>query len=496
MASKTAQRYLPLVLCTGVALGIGCRMGTPLDRNVQISPHFGSDSLDQPPKTRLASAATDEAEGENAAGPAQLSLSDRSQASPSEPPAAPGRSRESRPPQIAQVSATEPVSEGEYAELLQAFQNSPPEVRDQAIRQLVATASHWATQSDQPSGIDDHLSRSLKNLPSLPEAADSDGPPPTRLASHSAESATPTAEQTTGESSRIDRALATSADSRSAVATASSSAATDAGPAVVAERKKSADIDDTPPDVTPAAEAETTAGEANLTDAELLAELLTRLGKPQPGESDGDRIRREIVKRFLHVLAGDPDQAVNAAEGMTAAEQEFLRHQLLAIWKITDAEGHPVMSRRLASALPHFRDAVRYLGEATEQLDVRSPAFCTEILSYGQVKRFADNRFEPGRQVILYCEIDNFVAEKTSDGYETELQGSYEIFDERGNKVAGQVLPVDRQLSDRYLRDYFIAYQMHLPSQLEPGEYRLELSMECVKGHKYGQASLPLTIKK
>jgi hypothetical protein len=45
------------------------------------------------------------------------------------------------------------------------------------------------------------------------------------------------------------------------------------------------------------------------------------------------------------------------------------------------------------------------------------------------------------------------------------------------------------------LRDYFIAYQMHLPAQLTPGKYRLELTMECAKGKKYGQGSLPLEIK-
>jgi hypothetical protein len=36
---------------------------------------------------------------------------------------------------------------------------------------------------------------------------------------------------------------------------------------------------------------------------------------------------------------------------------------------------------------------------------------------------------------------------------------------------------------------------MNLPAELQPGNYRLELTMECVKGKKFGQANIPLTIK-
>ena len=56
------------------------------------------------------------------------------------------------------------------------------------------------------------------------------------------------------------------------------------------------------------------------------------------------------------------------------------------------------------------------------------------------------------------------------------------------------MLPADKQVSSNYLRDYFIAYQMHLPKQLKKGSYRLQLTMEDVAGKKYGQASIPFEI--
>jgi hypothetical protein len=153
-----------------------------------------------------------------------------------------------------------------------------------------------------------------------------------------------------------------------------------------------------------------------------------------------------------------------------------------------------VAGRRFSSALPELREATKYLAAATDSLEVKSLSFCTEIEAYGQVKTFSGNRFEAGQQVILYCEVDNFSVATVDDGFETHLQGSYDVYNEGGEKVISQLLPADRQVASNYLRDYFIAYQMNLPKQLSPGTYRLQLTMEDVTGKKYGQASIPFEI--
>ena len=194
------------------------------------------------------------------------------------------------------------------------------------------------------------------------------------------------------------------------------------------------------------------------------------------------------------VLAGRPDEAVDSMKGLNPTEQLYLKNQLQGLWTMINPEGHPSSGRRITEALPKFREATRYMASVTDSLSLRSLEFCTEIESYGQIKPFDGNRFVPGQQVILYCEVENFAAAERENDFETQLQGSYDIYNAGGTKVISQLLPVDQQRSRNRLRDYFVAYQMNLPKTLPPGTYRLQLTLEDVVGKKYGQANIPFEI--
>lgn len=236
---------------------------------------------------------------------------------------------------------------------------------------------------------------------------------------------------------------------------------------------------------------------SELSEDVLYDALAQQLSKAPVGEEPAERTARLIRLRHLLVLSGDPDAAVEKISGLSEAEQEFLRHQLLGLWTIIDPEGHPTSpSRRFTSAVPQIREAAKFAAAATDALEVRALAFCTDIQSYGQFKRFEGNRFDAGQQVILYCEIDNFTAKRVDDGFETHLQGSYDIYDSENRKVLSQLLPGDQQISANYLRDYFIAYQMLIPQELPAGTYKLRLTMEDRNGKKYGNSDIPFEVAK
>lgn len=234
---------------------------------------------------------------------------------------------------------------------------------------------------------------------------------------------------------------------------------------------------------------------SELSEDVLYDALAQQLSKAPAGEEPAERTARLIRLRHLLVLSGDPDAAVEKISGLSDSEQEYLRHQLLGLWTIIDPNGHPSSpSRRFTSAVPQIREAAKFAAAATDALEVRALAFCTDIQSYGQFKRFEGNRFDAGQKVILYCEIDNFTAKRVDTGFETHLQGSYDIYDSENRKVLSQLLPGDQQVSNNYLRDYFIAYQMLIPQELPAGTYKLRLTMEDRNGKKYGNSDIPFEI--
>ncbi len=424
-------------------------------------------------------------------------------------------------------------------EMLEAFKNSPPEVQQLALRQLAAAASRTTAAVAAPSapsrpGVDaaaasDSIRRvsydadslagvvasinhvktgsqghieSLTDRPTSPkestasEATASESTGAALSLSHSSEPAQAAPAPVPAPSGPIAVTIAESDVKSTLSAPIAIAAAKPTPPTQIAQPipTSTEPFQAAAPSPTPVSVASAIvpakASAASMSEAELYSELLGRLGKGSPDESDAERSRRLVMLRHLMVLSGKVDEAVRGVDGMPEKEQEYLRHQLLGLWTIIDPDGHPVPGRRFSAALPQLREATNQLAAATDTLDVRSLAFCTEIEAYGQIKKFPSSRFKTGQQVILYCEIDNFVAAKIPEGYETNLQGSYDIYNEAGAKMASQLLPTDRQVSNNYLRDYFIAYQMFLPKELAAGKYRMQLTIEDLTGKKYGQATI------
>lgn len=436
------------------------------------------------------------------------------------------------------------LNEADHHELMAAFSDYPPEVQREALRRLVAATAKSAQKTSQPGSMESALVRNLDHLPELPAASEAPSDRmPYRLADldgsrnrRSQSQSQPVAPEPARVSAATDRDVAvtqsasisfsdqpsdqSSGPTHDAQVPMTSRAAV--APPVPASRPSVATVslarqDDEPTvsqasltrrevggpsvleRVTPASamsDEPMPIAVENLGTEDLYRALVASLSQAPAGETESARASRLIKLRHLMVLSGNVDGAVEQIDGMAEAEQEFLRHQLLGLWTMVDPDGHPTPSRRITTALPQLREATKFAAAATDSLDVRSLSFCTEIESYGQIKPFESTRFSSGQQVILYCEIENFTVNKVDGGFETHLQGSYDVYNEKNEKVISQLLPADRQVSANYLRDYFIAYQMHLPSQLSPGMYRLQLTMEDVGGKKYGQSSIPFQIAK
>lgn len=492
------------------------RLATTKTREDSSSLSKASSSDASPHVTRTASNRTTSEGGDS--NNAQRTLSDQENQSDdqgsNEMPLS-AKAAKSEAAQVDRDVANLPDSESK--ELLSAFRDYPPEVQREALRRLAAATALRANQTAQPNEID--LASEVNDVPALPEKTNTvSGAEPGRIDSQTETSSA----VAVSEKAPIDQPALN--DEVSAAPAESASSALEESPLVMTEveaplvqaavgvgvesdpliKTVSADGDRIEAGaITRAAldsslqiDVDPTALTSQLSDRVLYASILKRLAKPKEGESESERLSRLIRLRHLMVLSGDPDGAVERMDDLPRVEQEFLRHQMLGLWTMIDPQGHPVTGRRFTAALPQIREAAKFAAAATDSLEVRSLAFCTEIESYGQITTFTGNRFDSGQQVILYCEIENFTVKEQEKGFETHLQGSYDIFNESNEKVVSQLLPEDQQISSNYLRDYFIAYQMHLPAQLSAGTYRLQLTMEDVVGKKYGQASIPFEITK
>lgn len=221
---------------------------------------------------------------------------------------------------------------------------------------------------------------------------------------------------------------------------------------------------------------------------------LQQLEDQGPTNSPEEQVQLAMVDRLLNLSVGDLDAASKPIDGLQLNGQDYVRHTLEALHEVANPAGNPVEIKRYTLAMLSQRKAINALA-AVSNLDVRNVALCTEVDGFGVVSKFPQYNFKPDQELLLYCELDNFVSSfAEGKGYETQLQGSYEIVDDSGRRVADQLLPLDSHLCRNQRRDYFIAYRIYMPQKIEAGRYSLKLTVEDLKGRKFGQSSLDFQI--
>jgi hypothetical protein len=217
--------------------------------------------------------------------------------------------------------------------------------------------------------------------------------------------------------------------------------------------------------------------------------------------TDDELPRLEQQLRLIYLAAGRFDEAVSAVESLDASQRDAYKDLMfgLGVWISPDESRRSAL--RSAKVLHSLREATGQLA-ATSKLEVRNLVFCERVDHFGWYSEFPKKEFQPKQQVILYAEVENFSAEqKGSAGYETELQGSYEILDSSGQIVASRQLQLDKEVCRNYRRDYFLAYRIYMPDDISAGRYRLELTVEDLKargkyqGRKLGDGVIEFTIR-
>jgi len=210
------------------------------------------------------------------------------------------------------------------------------------------------------------------------------------------------------------------------------------------------------------------------------------------GDTEG-AAEQEIRLRMLYMLAHRNEDALRPVPGLDATQQDYWSQQIYALATYLDSQREPDAQRRAAAANEFLAEAAERLGELSE-LKVKGLAFCSEVISFGVYEKFDEYKFQPGQQLLLYAEVDNFVSEATPKGHHTALRSSYELLDSRGQVVEEHQFELTEEHCQNARRDFFIRYFLNLPQRIYDGDYTLRLTIEDTLGHKVGQASIDLSI--
>lgn len=214
-----------------------------------------------------------------------------------------------------------------------------------------------------------------------------------------------------------------------------------------------------------------------------------------PTPQTDEEIARHIYYRLMCLAADRREEALQPIPGVPPAMQDFWTTQLYAIHLLLDG-------RQVADRGERAAEAKRLFSEATAKLAVAAPltvkglAFATEVQSFGCYGGFEKYEFLPGQEVLLYAEVENFKSEPTAKGFHTKLRSRYQIFNSEGHPVTEQEFPITEEYCRQLRRDFFIAYPLQLPRDLQPGRYTLKLSLEDLHRGELSQASIELTIRK
>jgi hypothetical protein len=406
-----------------------------------------------------------------------------------------GRLPVQRPP-VQNAPAGQPAHES-YSPVIEPLGALPPQLAPQLASQTAISPVAHATQQwpgalpvgPLPAAGSAALASSAPPLPTNPAAtaippatATSSPPPPVQPATTTA---------TTPVSVPVSSVPVNSAAASPAPAAVSPSpAASPENPAAVAS---TTDVTST----SGAAEPETLEALCQKHIVALEREIRERTDRKE--EAELPALRQKL--RLLQLISDRTDDAVDKIEQLPPAEREAFKQMMFALSTWLSPDDAKRTSSRNAKILRSLQEVNNQLS-AVSKLDLKNLMFCEKVESFGWYTEFPRAEFTPKQQVILYVEVQNFAAEeKTASAFETELQGRYQIYDAAGNLVDERELPLDREICRNYRRDYFLAYRVYIPSDLSPGKYRLELTIEDLKakqdfkGRKQGEAMIEFSIK-
>lgn len=218
-----------------------------------------------------------------------------------------------------------------------------------------------------------------------------------------------------------------------------------------------------------------------------------------PGQTEAqhqDYITKHVELRMLYLLSGQRDRALTAIPAIGADEQTFWTQVFWGLVGYLDAERYPERTVRTTNTLDQLRKAVQSL-QGQANLSVRQAVFCSNINSFGDYTKFAQEEFSPGAEVLIYSELDNFKSERTPEGqFRTVLKSSIKVMPHGSQQPIDEVqYNSTEDVCRSFRQDFMQGFKYRLPQRIAPGAYELMLTVEDQLSGKSATYSLNFLVR-
>lgn len=127
-------------------------------------------------------------------------------------------------------------------------------------------------------------------------------------------------------------------------------------------------------------------------------------------------------------------------------------------------------------------------------LTLRNPCFATRVQAWGVVDRFAEDRFRPGQDVIVYFELDGLSAGTSPAGHTTCIDTTLRLKAADGRQLHDWTFEPIAETCRARRHDYFARYVVRIPESADNKDCRLEIAVTDTLSGAVADATLPLEI--
>lgn len=192
-----------------------------------------------------------------------------------------------------------------------------------------------------------------------------------------------------------------------------------------------------------------------------------------------------LVEFLSRQSEGRVDEAASGLMPAVAAPKPTSVGVVPAVAKGDEAEGAVVP---VSAAVPQAPAA------ESAPLALRRLHLCSEILGFARTSPRSVEGLIPGERLLAYVEVTGFKSVEKEAMYETSLHGVIVLENSAGKVVYSQDFGdiVDQSVSPR--RDFFCHFLLTLPAEMEPGSYRLGLTLTDRASGQTAEQQIEVTV--